>query len=258
VFELDTYLERVALPAAPLPGLAAIHRAHVTQIPFENLDPYRGVPVSLAPDAITQKLVERRRGGYCFEHNLLLKMALESIGARVEPLLARVRNGQLPLPAGPLTHLLLRAELDGVLWHADVGFGQGTLLEPIPFGPGGPYEQSGWSYRVVSEDDLLVLQLADGPGWRDLYAFSPTPVEPVDIEVSNWFTSTHPDSRFVNRLLVTRHYADGSRTTLSDFAGDMTLNAQTPTGSKREPVERDCVPSLLAERFGLPGAPGVG
>jgi N-hydroxyarylamine O-acetyltransferase len=253
VFELDAYLERIGLAAAPGPGLTAIHRAHVTRIPFENLSPYRGVPVALEPDALTQKLVEQRRGGYCFEHNLLLKLALESIGAHVEPLLARVRNGQPPLPAGPLTHLLLRVELGGALWHADVGFGQGTLLEPIPFGPGGPYEQSGWRYQVVREGELLVLQTATDAGWRDLYAFSTAPVEPVDIEVSNWFTSTHPESRFTSRLLVTRHDDDGSRTTLSDFAGELTLSVQTPTGSEREPVERDCIPSLLVERFGLPG-----
>ena len=122
--------------------------------------------------------------------------------------------------------------------HADVGFGQGTLLEPIPFGPGGPYEQAGWRYRVISEDELLVLQTATDNGWRDLYAFSPAPVQPVDIEVSNWFTSTHPDSRFVSRLLVTRHDHDGTRTTLSDFGGDMTLSVQTPAGNEREPIAR--------------------
>jgi N-hydroxyarylamine O-acetyltransferase len=251
VFELDRYLERIGLSANPVPGLAAIHRAHVTRIPFENLSPYRGLPVSLEPDALTQKLVEQRRGGYCFEHNLLLKLALESIGARVEPLLARVRNGQPALPAGPLTHLLLRVELDGALWHADVGFGQGTLLEPIPFGPGGPYEQSGWTYRVEAEGPLLVLQTATDDGWRDLYAFTPEPSPAIDIEVSNWFTSTHPQSRFVTRLLVTEHGPDGSRTTLSDFSGEMVLSVQTPTGSRREPVAREAVPSLLEERFGL-------
>lgn len=253
VFELDAYLDRIGLPAAPAPTLAAMHRAHVTRIPFENLDPYRGVPVSLQSDAITQKLVDQRRGGYCFEHNLLFKAALEAIGARVQPLLARVRNGQPPLPASPLTHLLLRVELDGDAWHADVGFGQGTLLEPIQFGPGGPYEQAGWRYRVISEDDLLVLQTADGSGWRDLYAFSPRPVQPVDIDVSNWFASTHPDSRFVTRLLVTRNDQDGSRTTLSDFTGELTLSVQTPASSQREPIARDLVPALLLDRFGLPG-----
>jgi N-hydroxyarylamine O-acetyltransferase len=253
VFDLPSYLERIGLEPTAVPDLAAMHRAHVARIPFENLDPYSGRSVSLDPDALTDKLVDRRRGGYCFEHNLLFKSALEAIGARVDPMLARVRNGQPPLPAGPLTHLLLRVELGDRVWHADVGFGQGTLLEPIPFGPGGPYEQAGWRYRVASEDDLFVLQTETDTGWNDLYAFSPTPVQPIDIEVSNWYTSAHPDSRFTSRLLITRHDQDGSRITLSDFAGELTLNAQTPNGSKREPVERDSVPSLLADRFGLPG-----
>ena len=104
---------------------------------------------------------------------MLFKAALEALGARVEPMLARVRNGRPPLPGRAAHALLLRVEYEGAVWHADVGFGQGTLLEPIPFGPGGPYEQSGWAYRVVKEDELLVLQTATEDGWRDLYAFAP-------------------------------------------------------------------------------------
>jgi N-hydroxyarylamine O-acetyltransferase len=249
VFDLPTYLERIGLSGKPT--LAELHRAHVTRIPFENLDPLVGIPVSLAPDALMRKLVDGRRGGYCFEHNMLFKSALEALGASVEPMLARVRNGQPPQPAGPLTHLLLRVEYEDALWHADVGFGQGTLLEPIPFGPGGPYEQAGWLYRVTKEDGLLVLQTEADAGWRDLYAFSPRPVPAIDIEVSNWFTCTHPQSRFVTRLLVTEHGADGSRTTLSDFSGEMALSVQTPTGDRREPIPRDDVPALLLSRFGL-------
>ena len=186
--------------------------------------------MSLDPDAIARKLVDRRRGGYCFEHNLLFKRVLEELGAKVEPMLARVRNGQPATTIGPLTHLLLRVEYEGAIWHVDVGFGQGTLLEPIPFGPGGPYEQSGWSYRVAAEGELLVLQTATDEGWRDLYAFRPEPVPAIDIELSNWFTCTHPQSRFVTRLLVTEHGRDGSRTTLSDFSGEMLMSVQTPTG----------------------------
>jgi N-hydroxyarylamine O-acetyltransferase len=104
---------------------------------------------------------------------------------------------------------------------------------------------------VVQEGSLLVLQTATDEGWRDLYAFAPEPAPAIDIEVSNWFTCTHPQSRFVTRLLVTEHGDDGSRTTLSDFGGEMVLTVQTPTGSKREPVARETVPALLERRFGL-------
>jgi N-hydroxyarylamine O-acetyltransferase len=249
MFELSTYLARVGLQGRP--SLAELHRAHVTGILFENLDPLVGIPVALDPDAIASKLVDAGRGGYCFEHNLLFKQALEALGAHVEPILARVRNGVAPGTINPLTHLLLRVEYEGAIWHADVGFGQGTLLEPIPFGPGGPYEQSGWRYQIVSEGPLLVLQTGTDDGWRDLYAFRPEPAPAVDIEVNNWFTCTHPQSRFVTRLLVTEHGPDGSRTTLSDFSGEMVMMVQSPTASTREAVPRDSVTDLLERRFGL-------
>ena len=249
MFELPAYLQRIGVNGDP--SLHEMHHAHVTRILFENLDPLVGIPVSLAPDALARKLVDAGRGGYCFEHNLLFKEALEASGLRVEPMLARARNGLPAAPVGPLTHLLLRVEWGDATWHADVGFGQGTLIEPIPFGPGGPYEQLGWRYRVVREKHLLVMQAESPDGWRDLYAFAPEPVPPIDIEVNNWFTCTHPESRFVTRLLVTEHGQDGSRTTLSDFGGEMTLSVETSTGSKHEAVARDAVPALLKQRFGL-------
>ena len=253
MFDLTRYLQRIGLPEDASPSLPELHRAHVTHILFENLDPLVGIPVSLDPDAIARKIIDGGRGGYCFEHNLLFKRALEELGARVEPMLARVRFGRsADAPVGPLTHLVLRVEHEGAVWHADVGFGNGTLMEPIPFGPGGPYVQSGWRFRVVEEGDLLVLQSVrpDG-GWEDVYAFVPEPAPAIDIEVDNWYTCTHPGSKFVTALVVTEHGADGTRTTLSDFGGEMILSMRTPTDSKRIPVARSTVPELLLQRFGL-------
>ncbi|HWX52108.1 MAG TPA: arylamine N-acetyltransferase, partial [Solirubrobacteraceae bacterium] len=139
MFDLDAYLDRIGLGGRP--GIAEIHRAHVSSIPFENLDPRRGVPVSLTPEDLQRKLVDERRGGYCFEQNLLLKGALEALGAEVEPLLARVRLGAQPGITRPRSHLLLRVDLDGQRWHADAGFGMGTPLEPLPYGPGAEHDQ---------------------------------------------------------------------------------------------------------------------
>jgi N-hydroxyarylamine O-acetyltransferase len=229
-----------------------VHRAHAVSIPFENLDPHRGVPVSLEPDALQRKLVDDRRGGYCFEQNLLLKSALEALGFEVDLMLARVRVGAPPGTVRPRTHLVLRVRDQGSDWHADVGFGAGTLLEPIPFGPGEIHEQSGWRFRVVPEGEELVLQTADGDGWIDLYGFLPQPVPQIDVETSNWFTSTHPRSPFVTGLIVTRHSPDGTRQSLSDWS-ELSLVTQTPTGSTTSPVELDAVPGLLESEFGLPG-----
>src|SRR3954469_2241334 len=121
MFDLQAYLARIGLSGRP--SLAEVHRAHVTSIPFENLDPYCGTPVSLAIEDLERKLVGNRRGGYCFEQNLLLKAALEALGAEVDMFLARVRLGAPPGTTRPRTHLVLRVNVDGANWHADVGFG---------------------------------------------------------------------------------------------------------------------------------------
>jgi N-hydroxyarylamine O-acetyltransferase len=250
VFDLDAYLSRIGLRGRP--SIAEVHRAHITSIPFENLDPHCEVPVSLAAEDVERKLVARRRGGYCFEQNLLLKAALEALGAEVDLLLARVRFGAPPGAVRPRTHLVLRAEVDGVSWHADVGFGAGSLLEPLPFGPGAEHVQSGWRFRVIEEELEFVLQTAQGDEWVDVYGFLPHPVPFVDLETSNWFTSTHPRSPFVSGLIVSAQADDGTRTMLSDWSG-LALTEQTPTGATVTPVEQEDVPELLATRFALPG-----
>ncbi len=248
--DLDAYLDRIGVRRSA--SLARLHTAHVCAIPFENLDPHRGVPVALDPAGLQRKLVTARRGGYCFEHNLLFKAVLEALGAEVELMLARVRWGAPPGVVRPMSHLVLRVTADGATWHADVGFGAGTLLEPIPFGPGGPYEQQGWRFRVVEEGDLLVLQTAGGGEWHDVYAFSQRPVPAIDVEVSNWFTCTHPSSAFVSGLIIARQLPDGTRVSLSDWNG-LGLVQRTPAGATVNAVERSEIPALLEQRFGLGG-----
>lgn len=259
--DLDAYLERIGAPASGAgttlaeTDLAELHRAHVAAIPFENLDSRQGIPVSLALDDLEDKLVRRRRGGYCFEQNLLLKAALEAQGAQVDMLLARVRIGRPPGAPGPRTHLVLRVRADGRDWHADVGFGRGTLLEPIPFGQGGPYEQSGWRFRVREDGLELVLQTVEDDEWIDLYGFVPEPVPLIDVETSNWFTCTHPRSPFVTGLIVSTQGADGTRTTLSDWEG-LSLTEETPAGAVVHAVKENEVEDMIVTRFGLDGLNG--
>jgi N-hydroxyarylamine O-acetyltransferase len=253
MLDFAAYLERIGLSADERPTLHAVHRAHATSIPFENLDPHRGIPVSLAQEDLERKLVQERRGGYCFEQNLLLASALEHLGFTVEPMLARVRRGAPPGTVRPRSHLVLRVtDNDERVWHADVGLGLGTLLDPIPFGPdSAAHEQSGWCFRVLEEGPELVLQtLADG-SWSDVYVFSPQPVPRVDIEVSNWWTSTNPQSPFVFGLIATVHHSDGSRESISDWSGPLELRVQSSGGTQVSQLPRAVIPELLAERFAL-------
>ncbi len=256
MLDFDAYLERIGLSGDASPAMHAIHRAHATSIPFENLDSHRGIPVSLAQEDLERKLVHERRGGYCFEQNLLLASALEHLGLRVEPMLARVRVGA---PAGavrPRAHLVLRViDDDGCIWHADVGFGLGTPLDPIPFGPDAAarHEQAGWSFRVVEESPELILQTATDGEWSDVYAFAPEPVPRVDIETSNWWVCTHPGSPFVFGLVVAANRPDGTRDSISDWSGPLRRMVQTPEGTLVSELPRETIPELLADDFALPG-----
>src|SRR3982074_3154902 len=103
--DLHAYLTRIGLEGTPT--LADLHQAHATSIPFENLDPANGTPNSLELSDLEDKLVRRRRGGYCFEQNLLFKAVIETLGiGQVQPMLARVRMGNRG-ELRPRTHLVL-------------------------------------------------------------------------------------------------------------------------------------------------------
>jgi N-hydroxyarylamine O-acetyltransferase len=249
VFDLGAYLERIGLGGRP--SIAQVHRAHLTSIPFENLDPHQGLPVSLEVEDLERKIVAERRGGYCFEQNLLLKAALEALGAEVDMFLARMRLGTKPGEVRPRSHLFLRASENGASWHADVGFPRG-MLEPIPFGPGPAQEQSGWSFRIVEDGSELVLQRLAGNEWADVYGFLPQPVPFIDVETSNWWTSTHPCSLFVTGLIVGIRGDDGSGTLLCDWS-ELSVSEEKPAGTSVARIEREAVPELLATRFSLPG-----
>lgn len=255
---LPSYLDRIGLVGASTgagttaPGLAEVHRAHATSIAFENFDPHGGTPASLDIGDLEDKMVTRGSGGYCFEQNLLLGAALESLdGFEVAPMLARVRLGPEGSPR-PLNHLLLRvSDRDGT-WLADVGFGGGGLLDPLPFAPGPETEQSGWRYRLVEEGPELVLQVFQDGGWTDMYGFVPEPAEPIDVAVNNWYTATHPESDFVKGIIVGRREPDRC---LSLFVFDEPVVVERPVGGASAVAAVACadVPALLAERFGVSG-----
>jgi N-hydroxyarylamine O-acetyltransferase len=247
---LDAYLTRIGLdhPAS----LFELHRSHATSVPFENFDSSAGRAVSLDPAQLEDKLVARRRGGYCFEHNLLFMAALHAINIDVvEPMLARVRNNASDGP-GPLNHLVLRAVDRGDPWLVDVGFGGGGLLDPIPFSVGAEADQSGWRYRLIEEGAEIVLQVHQDGDWMPLYGFVPEPVPMVDIEVANWYTSTHPSSPFVSGVIAGARRVDRC---LTFYQFDEPTLVERAIGAPpvTTTVSRSDVPALLEQRFGIAG-----
>jgi N-hydroxyarylamine O-acetyltransferase len=198
--DLAAYLRRLGLatkPAADLAGLRALHFAHATTIPFENLDIQLGLPVRLDLASLQAKLVAQRRGGYCFEHGTLFLAVLRAVGFDVVPCEARVRLGSLEVSSR--SHMLLLTRLEGATWLCDVGFGGEGLLFPVPV-DGQAHTQFQNTYRVVDEGALQVLQSFHHGAWEDLYAIEPGERFPIDFLVGNHYTSTYPESRFVTTL----------------------------------------------------------
>ena len=215
-FDLQAYFRRIgyAGPAEPtLDVLRALHEAHPQAIPFENLDPFMGKIVDLDPDRVQAKLVGSRRGGYCYEHNLILMQALEALGFSVTGLAARVLWNLPEDAVTPRSHQLLRVQLAGRTWIADVGFGGMTLTAPLLLEPGAEQRTPHETFRIIETRDHYRLQAEVEGSWRTLYRFDLTPQFDVDYQVSSYFLSTNPTSHFVTGLTSART-APGRRMTL--------------------------------------------
>jgi arylamine N-acetyltransferase len=208
--DLAGYLDRVEYGGSTDPTLDTLRglvAAHNRSIPFENLDPLTGVPVDdLGPAALTDKLVHRRRGGYCYEHNGLMGFVLEALGYGVERLAGRVvwmKEPDAPLPA--LTHNVLSVTMPGTdgPFLVDVGFGGQTLSSPVRLEAGPVQSTRHEPYRLVADgSDVteLTLQAQVRDEWQPLYQFNTRPQPRIDLETGSWYVSTHPGSYFVTGL----------------------------------------------------------
>jgi N-hydroxyarylamine O-acetyltransferase len=245
--DLAAYLSRIQHDgpvSADVETLRALHLAHATHIPFENLDVQLGVPIALDIASLQRKLVQNRRGGYCFEQNTLFLHALRRVGIEALPCEARVRSGSEGKVL-PRTHMVLVVAAGGADWLCDVGFGADGLLLPLQI-DGDEHLEFGRHVRTVLEGNELVLQCRWDQPWEDLYAFVPEPRHPVDFEVGNWYTSTWPESVFVKTLTVQRNGPE-ERHLLRQLTFTVRRGPRLDT---REIPRRELV-ALLRDVFGL-------
>ncbi len=204
---LPKYLNRVGLSALPPVTPAGLNSLVIAQshaLTFENLDVLAGIPISIAPEAILEKILSRGRGGYCFELNGLLALALESAGFRATPKLARVVYGRES--PGPKTHVCYRVGLGSETYLVDVGFGGPGLIAPLPWKLETELAIGETKYRLRTQSggDILLERKILGV-WTGLYLICPEEVRPIDLEMSNHFVSQWERSPFRSVLFAAFH-----------------------------------------------------
>jgi len=253
--QLDATLARLGLPMErPAPTLANLDRligAALHHLPFENLDVLLDRNVDIDPQAVFAKVVEQRRGGYCFELNSLFARLLASLDFRVTLLVGRVRWG-LPAdaPLTPQSHLLLRADLADGAYLVDIGFGGPASPRALPLRLN---EELSGGWRLTGELDgtlegELEMATRSSSGWQTLYRFTLRPQPWIDYAMRNWYTSTHPQSVFRVSLRVAVS-EDGAR--LSLLNGQFSRRAADGTVEQRSIEDADELLAVLRERFHL-------
>jgi N-hydroxyarylamine O-acetyltransferase len=246
--DIAAYLERIAYsgPVDVSPDtLRGLHLAHLYTVPFENLDIHTGRRLSLDEGALFDKVVTRRRGGFCYELNGLFCALLRSLGFGVTMLSAEVA-GKAGGFSAPFDHLTLRVDLDEP-WLVDVGFGDGFRL-PLRLDDAADQPQGESAYLVIPDGDYRVLMRHDAGGdWTPQYRFTLQEHALPEFADRCLFHQTSPESHFTQGRICTMATPEG-RVTLSG----MRLILTTPRGRTEMGLAGEAgYAAALRERFGV-------
>jgi len=256
--QLEQYFARIQYSGPREPSLAvlnALTAAHAQHIPFENLDILLGLAIDLSDAAVFDKLVARKRGGYCFEQNGLFLRVLAALGFEVAALSARGRMIQTGHPVPPRTHVFLKVMVDGVQWITDVGMGALSLTAALRFELDVPQSTPHDTRRIVRRGDVYLQQVLFDDRWMDVFELTGEEMPHIDRIVANWYTSAHPHSHFKNRLIVARAGEDGRRHTLLNH--EHKVRERDGSSVVQTIATPEQLIALLATQFGLRFPPGT-
>jgi N-hydroxyarylamine O-acetyltransferase len=257
MIDLDAYFKRIGYSGDRKPTLALLrelHRLQPATIAFENLSPLMGLPVPIDAPSLHRKMVADGRGGYCYEQNLLLGSVLDTLGFTFRHVTGWPRWQVAPGRLLPRTHLLLLVTIDGKDWLADVGFGGNTLTAPLRLDERGEQPTPHEPARLIERDNRLVIQPKIKDEWHDLVAFGLEQQNFAELEMGNWFTSTHPRSRFRNELFMARSDTGVRYGLLDNVLTTHRLNGATERRTLANAAEmRDAITDVFRVR--LPNDP---
>jgi N-hydroxyarylamine O-acetyltransferase len=206
-FDQNAWLERIGYTGPLTPTLETLNRlifAHVHAISYETLDIMLGRPPKLDITTLQSKMIHGRRGGYCFEQNMLFRAGLRSLGYRITSLQGRVVRGMAIDAPRPAIHMLLQVELPEGPYLADVGFGNLAPTCALSLNPSIEQETPHEVMRFVEVGGELTLQALLKDGWEHIYRVIPYPRYDSEYEIANWYTATHPETPYQSNIIVAK------------------------------------------------------
>jgi N-hydroxyarylamine O-acetyltransferase len=239
---VEAYLARIGVSGPVTPDaatLATLQRAHLLAVPFENLSIHLGEPITLDPDLLVEKIVERRRGGFCYELNGAFASLLDALGYDVALLAARVIT---PTGLGPpYDHMCLRVDLDEP-WLADVGFGK-FATRPLRLSSRDEQQDPGGRFRLVDAPDGDLDVVMDG---QPQYRFDLRPRELDEFIATCWYQQTYPTSHFRQAVTCSR-LTESGRITISGSRLIVTSGEER----RESNLAHDALLAAYREHFGI-------
>ncbi len=255
---IEAYLKRIGCEDAAevsIENLARLQEGHLKHIPYENIDFVAGKgPSSLEIPDMFDRIIVKKRGGFCFELNGLLAELLRSLGYGVEEYFARWHFGcpdAIPLRR----HRILKVFAEGAAFLVDAGVGCLCPLHPLKFQEDLIQPRNGRDYRIVRDSRFgFVVETAVAEGFVPYFSFTPDPHFPQDFFYVHYYCSSAPESVFCRQLMA-HIYTENGRVSIEDKTsedGGYLLRTSLPDGSVEDtPIDITDIPSVLKENFGI-------
>lgn len=244
---LKAYLERINYHGPTVPSgetLRALQLAHLRTVPFENLSIHAHEPIVLEDGALFTKIVEHRRGGFCYECNGLFAALLRTLGFDVTMLSAEVANANGGF-SQPFDHMALLVR-EAQRWLVDVGFGD-SFLEPLLLDERGEHVEGKRAYKIVDEDGYLVMMRRDLNTWTPQYRFTLKPYQYEDYAGMCRYHQTSPESHFTQKRVCSLATESG-RITLSEMR---LIETRDDERHERVLANQDEYDAALQQYFGI-------
>jgi N-hydroxyarylamine O-acetyltransferase len=246
--DIEAYLSRISYHGPTTPSaetLRALHVAHLRSVPFENLSIHAGEPIVLEDEALFAKIVERRRGGFCYEANGLFAALLRALGFNVAMLSAEVAGQEQGSFSPPFDHMALMITLKE-RWLADVGFGD-SFIEPLLLDTEAEQLQGADEFRIDRVDDYRIVMRREAGEWKPNYRFTLQAYGYDDFAEMCRYHQTSRQSHFTQKRICSLATETG-RVTVSDMRLIESAGAQRKERVLSNQSEYD---EILRDRFGV-------